>query len=45
MDKKRCSQASLKGLISKNPERAKKLFEKAQADAKAKYEKLVEMAK
>jgi len=28
-----------------NPERAKALFEKAQADAKAKYEKLVELAK
>ncbi len=32
-------------LMRANPERAKALFEKAQADAKAKYEKLVEMAK
>jgi len=32
-------------LARSNPERAKELFEKAQADAKAKYEKLVEMAK
>ncbi len=32
-------------LMRANPERAKELFEKAQADAKAKYEKLVEMAK
>ena len=31
-------------LARSNPERAKKLFEKAQADAKAKYEKLVKMA-
>ncbi len=32
-------------LMRANPERAKALFEKAQADAKAKYEKLVELAK
>ncbi len=32
-------------LMRANPERAKELFEQAQADAKAKYEKLVEMAK
>ncbi len=32
-------------LLRSNPERAKELFAKAQADAKAKYEKLVEMAK
>lgn len=32
-------------LARSNPERAKELFQKAQADAKAKYEKLVELAK
>ncbi|MBO5059861.1 MAG: pyruvate:ferredoxin (flavodoxin) oxidoreductase [Clostridia bacterium] len=32
-------------LVRANPERAKALFEKAQADAKAKYDKLVELAK
>ena len=32
-------------LARQNPERAKELFAKAAADAKAKYEKLVEMAK
>ena len=31
-------------LARSNPERAKKLFDKAQADAKAKYQKLVELA-
>ncbi len=32
-------------LARSNPDRAKELFEKAQADAKAKYDKLVELAK
>ena len=31
-------------LARSNPERAKELFDKAQADAKAKYQKLVELA-